>query len=87
MTLRHVYINQTETEQGPVGLLGTKAYVPHCFLRNMPHSTFLTFPEFKQLLIREGRGVESREDQSRDNRADNSAGLVQGSWSLLKQYT
>ena len=60
-------------EKGPVGLLGTKEafYVPHCFLGNRPHSASLTFPEFKQLLIREG-AEETREEQSRDNSAPSS---------------
>ena len=53
-----------------MGLLGTKAYVPHCFLGNRPHSASLTFSESKQLLTREGRGCrEIREELSRDNSA------------------
>ena len=61
-------------ECGCLGPLGTKAYVPHCFWGNRPYSVSLTFPEFKQLPIREGGDAETREEQSRDN----SAALGQG---------
>ena len=58
-------------EQGPVGLLGTKAFcVPH-FLdyRKQPSFSLHDLPRvpmgrFKQLLIREGKGCETREKQT-----------------------
>ena len=34
--------------RGPVWLLGTKAYVPHCFLGNRPYSASMTFPGFQR---------------------------------------
>ena len=64
-----------------MGLLGTKPYVPHCFLGNRPHSASLTFPEFKQFLIREGRG--SRDHGGAVKRQQCSLGA--GSWFLLKE--
>ena len=56
----------TEIKQGFVGLLGTKACVPHFFLAGYRlHSAPKTFPEFqqsrlKQLLVREGKGRDGK---------------------------
>ena len=58
-----------ETEQGPARLLGTKAYVPHCFLGKRPQSVSETFPEFRQVLTREGRGAETRGELAGDHSA------------------
>ena len=58
--------------QGPVGLLGTRPFcVPHFFdYRKQslfsPHDlSWVPMGRFKPLLIREGRGCETREKQSR----------------------
>ena len=76
-----------DTAQGPVGLLGTKTFcVPHFFdYRKQPSFSLHDLPwvpigRFKQLLIREGRGRETREKQSR-------AALGQGPVSPLTIHT
>ena len=43
---------------GPCGAPGTKAYEPHCFVRNKLPSASLTFPEFQkevQTVANQGR--------------------------------
>ena len=60
-----------DTEQDPVGLPGTKAFcVPHPFdYRKQPSFSLHDLPwvptgRFKQLLMREGMGCETREKQT-----------------------
>ena len=64
----------TVTEQGPVGLLGTKAFLcPHfLFVGRGPHSASVTFPEFQGAgadRCGSGRGgdAETREEPFRNS--------------------
>ena len=65
----------TETEQGPVGLLGTKSFcVPHFLVFSEKASVSLTFPELQRAgsdRCESGKAgdAETREEQSRDNPA------------------
>ena len=69
---------RSETEHGPLGLLGAEAFLcPHfLFLGHGPHSATMNFPEFlrtgsdRQLLIREGRGCRDPGRTVKNNSAD-----------------
>ena len=68
----HTELPEIDTEQGPVVFLGTKPFcVPHFFdYRKQPsfslhHLPWVPMGRSKQVLIREGRGCETREKQSR----------------------
>ena len=64
----------TVTEQGPAGLLGTKAFLcPHfLFVGRGPHSASVTFPEFQgagadRCRPERGGDAETREELSRNS--------------------
>ena len=66
------YRKSRDTEQGPMGLQGTKTFcVPHFFeYRKQPSFSLHDLPwvpvgRFKQLLIRQRRGCKTREKQTR----------------------
>ena len=69
------FLASTETEQDSVGLLGMEDFLCFPFLvsreQTPPFMTFLEFQKgrLEQLLIREGRGAETREEQPRNNSA------------------
>ena len=60
--------SKCDSIQGPVGLQGTKPFcVPHFFQHSfsLHNLSWVPMGRFNQLLIREGRGGETREKQSR----------------------
>ena len=68
-----VFLRSIDSMQGPVGLLGTRPLcVPHFFdYRKQPSFNLYSLPwvpvgSFKQLLIRERRGWETSEKQSKE---------------------